>query len=837
MATNGTLPHGTEAALVVWVNSFPLTNHVNSLSEMNDGQALWEMLREIHAEAFTGELPSKKQSAYARQQNLQHVYRKIASHLDEHDATFTIFTDDELRDMAVDESSTSIAKFLQLVLQVVITPPNEAIFQKLRILPDPTPQVILRLWQETMDQAEDEEVDENSDMGSGRRSSNSGSNLSSARVIDRELRLEQHLAELKSQLDRCEAEVKDLKEAKEQTDDAYNRLSESYDAIRKENTEIDKQLKKFTATHNEREQRSVKELETKISQQEEVIGRQETQINESRSKEAEMQRKIKKLDAADDRLQNLQDDFDVQKVELEHQTRKANAGEKYKQKVQASQNLEKERDSLRKELNEARSRLEEAGDLRRGNVKLQQENREISQTLSRSERDNTELRETKQAYLGEINRLHHDSKSLRDALAQSQDRITDLEERFGGPERHSSVDHTLDSELAEALNHEQQMQVASTVLLWTRVLMSSRKIRITELEKLVRQLKSDASDRDTKLAMLQGQLDSAREDSADQYKQGFEVRQEMSVLQSSLTEVRQGHSIEGTETFKRMREQIKAQQKQCAHLEEKLSAAQKVLEAAESDRELMDKPKLQVIEEVRMQNSLAMTQLQSEHDALRNRHNRLHDMFVDLTEERNAAWHDSHEAVMAKAESDMKADADSQTLQESTDLLRQAGTLGSIDESKGIKIYASKIEESRERLAKAQKHIEKQDALVKDLEARLEQTNASAQNNVEDANKLPATKVSHRVFITSFSIFSPLLVGGISHFTDHSTPSQNVPTSAERSYTQNLEREIKLIASAYHDLAGRLQMNNVILQRRTEAPKSWLGRQRKAMEGVGGLVR
>lgn len=788
MATNGTLPHGTEAALVVWVNSFPLTNHVNSLSEMNDGQALWEMLREIHAEAFTGELPSKKQSAYARQQNLQHVYGKIASHLDEHDATFTIFTDDELRDMAVDESSTSIAKFLQLVLQVVITPPNEAIFQKLRILPDPTPQVILRLWQETMDQAEDEEVDENSDMGSGRRSSNSGSNLSSARVIDRELRLEQHLAELKSQLDRCEAEVKDLKEAKEQTDDAYNRLSESYDAVRKENTEIDKQLKKFTATHNEREQRSVKELETKISQQEEVIGRQETQINEYRSKEAEMQRRIKKLDAADDRLQNLRDDFDVQKVELEHQTRKANAGEKYKQKVQASQNLEKERDSLRKELNEARSRLEEAGDLRRGNVKLQQENREISQTLSRSERDNTELRETKQAYLGEINRLHHDSKSLRDALAQSQDRITDLEERFGGPERHSSVDHTLDSELAEALNHEQQM-----------------KIRITELEKLVRQLKSDASDRDTKLAMLQGQLDSAREDSADQYKQGFEVRQEMSVLQSSLTEVRQGHSIEGTETFKRMREQIKAQQKQCAHLEEKLSAAQKVLEAAESDRELVDKPKLQVIEEVRMQNSLAMTQLQSEHDALRNRHNRLHEMFVDLTEERNAAWHDSHEAVMAKAESDMKADADSQTLQESTDLLRQAGTLDSIDESKGIKIYASKIEESRERLAKAQKHIEKQDALVKDLEARLEQTNASAQNNVEDANKLPATK--------------------------------NVPTSAERSYTQNLEREIKLIASAYHDLAGRLQMNNVILQRRTEAPKSWLGRQRKAMEGVGGLVR
>ena len=77
----------------------------------------------------------------------------------------------------------------------------------------------------------------------------------------------------------------------------------------------------------------------------------------------------------------------------------------------------------------------------------------------------------------------------------------------------------------------------------------------------------------------------------------------------------------------------------------------------------------------------------------------------------------------------------------------------------------------------------------------------------------------------------------ISHITDYRASSQSIPTPAELSYTQNLERELKLIASAYHDLAGRLQMNNVVLQRRADAPKSWLGRQRKAMEGVGGLVR
>ena len=58
-----------------------------------------------------------------------------------------------------------------------------------------------------------------------------------------------------------------------------------------------------------------------------------------------------------------------------------------------------------------------------------------------------------------------------------------------------------------------------------------------------------------------------------------------------------------------------------------------------------------------------------------------------------------------------------------------------------------------------------------------------------------------------------------------------------QSYVQNLERELKLMSSAYHDLAGRLQLNNVVFQRKAEAPKNWLGRQRKRLEAPLGLVR
>ena len=108
---------------------------------------------------------------------------------------------------------------------------------------------------------------------------------------------------------------------------------------------------------------------------------------------------------------------------------------------------------------------------------------------------------------------------------------------------------------------------------------------------------------------------------------------------------------------------------------------------------------------------------------------------------------------------------------------------------------------------------------------------------MENASRESATKVSHWIFLQAIFIFSPQLHQWELLIADDNITFQNVPTTSERSYIQNLERELKLIASAYYDLGSRMQMNNVTLQRRAEAPKSWLGRQRKAMEGVGGLVR
>ncbi|KAI8718562.1 hypothetical protein NCS52_00635400 [Fusarium sp. LHS14.1] len=48
---------------------------------------------------------------------------------------------------------------------------------------------------------------------------------------------------------------------------------------------------------------------------------------------------------------------------------------------------------------------------------------------------------------------------------------------------------------------------------------------------------------------------------------------------------------------------------------------------------------------------------------------------------------------------------------------------------------------------------------------------------------------------------------------------------------RNLERENALIATAWYDLTSRLQSNHVVLQRRNDAPRSWLNKQRQMVNG------
>lgn len=48
---------------------------------------------------------------------------------------------------------------------------------------------------------------------------------------------------------------------------------------------------------------------------------------------------------------------------------------------------------------------------------------------------------------------------------------------------------------------------------------------------------------------------------------------------------------------------------------------------------------------------------------------------------------------------------------------------------------------------------------------------------------------------------------------------------------RNLQRENAMITTAWYDLTSRIQSNHVVLQRRHDAPRSWLNKQRQMVNG------
>jgi protein HOOK3 len=49
----------------------------------------------------------------------------------------------------------------------------------------------------------------------------------------------------------------------------------------------------------------------------------------------------------------------------------------------------------------------------------------------------------------------------------------------------------------------------------------------------------------------------------------------------------------------------------------------------------------------------------------------------------------------------------------------------------------------------------------------------------------------------------------------------------------NLKRENSLMVTAWYDLTARLQSNNVVLQRKADLGRSWINKQRQAVNPMG----
>jgi len=56
--------------------------------------------------------------------------------------------------------------------------------------------------------------------------------------------------------------------------------------------------------------------------------------------------------------------------------------------------------------------------------------------------------------------------------------------------------------------------------------------------------------------------------------------------------------------------------------------------------------------------------------------------------------------------------------------------------------------------------------------------------------------------------------------------------AAKDAQIKTLLRENAMMATAWYDLTSRLQSNHVVLQRRQDAPRSWINKQRQMVNAT-----
>lgn len=213
--------------------------------------------------------------------------------------------------------------------------------------------------------------------------------------------------------------------------------------------------------------------------------------------------KVERTHISSIRLQKLQDETDELKVERDGLAKKANTVEKYKQKLQASQDLENDNELLRAEMEDIRQNTRNAGEIQEQLDGLQQTVDEYKEILPRIEQDRHELQMMKSQLEVDNAALAEKWEVANEQHARDLDTIEELKVEIKNAESGAPLSvgaaGGLETELTESTEKDAKLQVASLALIFSRYLNKSRQTRITELE-------SEVKDSLQTMSALRGQL-------------------------------------------------------------------------------------------------------------------------------------------------------------------------------------------------------------------------------------------------------------------------------------------------------------------------------------------
>ncbi|KAM0244770.1 hypothetical protein ACHAQJ_010725 [Trichoderma viride] len=585
---------------------------------------------------------------------------------------------------------------------------------------------------------------------------------------DIELLVEEQNAALRQQLDTTKKTLSDYITRLEHLQQSHEELA--YD---KEKNDRELEVLRKATQDGAHSAKTIKHLEEQVHEQMEIIARNEEVIRSSQKAVSQLESEVQRLGQKNIQADELRDQMAEWRHKAEELEKKANMAERYKQKLESQQSLVREVQNLQYERAELQEQLRSLMEERERSDRTKKAEDELTKMITQSEQHLWDERNQKAQLLKDVTALQEELMRLQAQRTHDEHFIQDLQEQLqhnGG----STVQEADLSETPAPFNLEDELLIASKEDPQTNLPLELSRLRAEN--ELIRKTVGSPGD----ASMLRRELEEHKRQ-RERLQQNFNgIFEKYTIMSDHLQALMSESADEGTEAFIKLRQELtrlelefEQARKLTNSLESQLGDKNRELLSVQADLSAVQKDSIAALYELKNTDKLISTSLTSELDRQR-------EEASFLTNERDALKSQLIDALLANDKLRKESD-------ESKDLHDVTDSSADVDGSEAAKKAAEKVEKLRARLIQRNQQLEK-----------------SEQERLELQTRLKAAQLGE---------------------------SSAAQKAASDHIIKNLQRENALIATAWYDLTSRLQSNHVVLQRRHDAPKSWLNKQRQLVNG------
>ncbi|KAL5362940.1 hypothetical protein BJX96DRAFT_154903 [Aspergillus floccosus] len=763
--------HTVTQALLEWINSFALGKTIRTTDELTDGIIIWEILQDIDPQYFLDELPDRNSPDHwlSKLQNLKHIHKLLGSYIRQQPDGFPAGLDPSpnLEVVAEKNSVKETNKLLKLLLIAAIRSPNAPSYvETLQTLSTPTQETLKNIFEDA-ENGQHEPIDDADDARDDPAKRD--------HPVDLELKFEERVGKVLAENDRLTHEKKELEKALEDLHNRLARLQENNDTLQSRLASTEDRLGNLKSGKGDLSF-NTKALESKSRQQEDIIASQEVRLAAVQDENDSLRMTVESLRVKNERFQRLQDDYDVLKTERDQLARKANAAEKYRSKLQASQDFEKENQALRNQIKDLQQQLKDADAHQRWTSERDVELEEYRRVLPRIEQECSEM------------------QSIKKQLEFNNHALT---ERLSSAEEQRERDDALISELRERIRELEGSPGSPSLTPGSETpkLQGTLQKDFEAIGVKESQLKAENEELKKEVESVKGPSTTA----------GSQPETFSDVFVETLQRARE-NSTQGEEYWK-LYEQYTSVLKKLAEVQDSLDGSRRALADAQAAVDLAGKEKVDMINEIKEKDSAELTKMREEWDESQQKiYNLQAEIDSSLSLVRETCAERDELRGMLDDRQDTIAESrveDQETMEEMKKLLAEIAAQDSGDASEasqksGVELtkqVMELIEKNLERLAKRAEYIHNQNEHIKFLQERLKR--------FEDDNEVISKEREME----------------LQKIIDAQT------------------RELALMSSSWYELQSRLQNNNVTISRYrhgsslADAQKGWLARQRTVVAG------